>query len=54
MVVWSQLWGIGYLVAPAAGGGLAQALGASAIGLVSLVGALLVAAAFAASRTEAP
>ena len=50
MVVWSQLWGIGYLVAPAAGGGLAQALGAPAIGLVSLVGVLLVAAAFAASR----
>jgi predicted MFS family arabinose efflux permease len=53
MVVWSQLWGIGYLVAPAAGGGLAQALGASAIGLVSLVGALLVVAAFAASRAQA-
>jgi MFS family permease len=53
MVVWSQLWGIGYLVAPAAGGGLAQALGTPAIGLVSLVGALLVVAAFAASRAEA-
>lgn len=53
MVVWSQLWGIGYLIAPAAGGGLAQALGAPAMGLVSTVGALLVAAAFAASRAEA-
>ena len=53
MVVWSQLWGIGYLVAPAAGGGLAEALGAPAIGLVSLVGALLVVAAFAANRAEA-
>lgn len=53
MVIWSQLWGIGYLAAPAAGGGLAEALGASAIGLVSLVGALLVFVALAVSRAEA-
>jgi hypothetical protein len=53
MVVWSQLWGIGYLAGPVAGGGLAQALGEPAIGLVSLVGALLVVAAFAASRAKA-
>jgi MFS family permease len=54
MVVWSQIWGIGYLAGPAAGGGLAEALGAPAIGLVSLVAALIVAAAFAADRAESP
>ena len=49
MVVWSQLWAVGYLVGPAVGGGLAQGLGAPAIGLVSAVGALLMLAAFIAS-----
>jgi len=52
MVVWSQVWGIGYLAGPAAGGGLAQAFGAWAIGLVSLAAALVVAAAFAFSARE--
>jgi MFS family permease len=52
MVVWSQVWGIGYLAGPAAGGGLAQAFGAWAIGLVSLVAAVLVATAFASSVRE--
>ena len=49
MIVWSQLWGIGYLAGPAAGGGLAEGLGAATIGVVPVVGAALVAAAFAAS-----
>jgi MFS family permease len=48
MVVWSQLWAVGYLAGPAAGGGVAEALGFGAIGLVPLAAALLVAAAFAA------
>jgi MFS family permease len=52
MVVWSQLWGIGYLIGPAAGGALAQALGAWAIGLIPLVCGLLVAAAFASSQAR--
>jgi MFS family permease len=48
MVVWSQLWAVGYLAGPAAGGGVAEALGFGAIGLVPLAAALLVAGAFAA------
>ena len=52
MVVWSQLWGVGYLVGPAVGGGLAQVLGYPAIGLVSAVAALLTLAAFVASASE--
>jgi MFS family permease len=46
MVVWSQVWAIGYLAGPAAGGGVAQALGFGAIGLVPLAASLLVAASF--------
>lgn len=46
MVVWSQVWALGYLAGPAAGGGLAEALGFGAIGLVPLTAALLVAAGF--------
>ena len=46
MVVFSQVWALGYLAGPAAGGGVAEALGFGAIGLVPLVGAFLVAAAF--------
>lgn len=42
MVVWSQVWGVGYLAGPAAAGGAAQALGFGGIGLVPLAGALLV------------
>jgi MFS family permease len=49
MVVWSQVWAIGYLAGPAAGGGVAEALGFGAIGLVPLAAALLVAAAFLAA-----
>jgi MFS family permease len=52
MVVWSQVWALGYLAGPAAGGGVAEWLGFGAIGLVPLAAALLVAAAFA--RALAP
>jgi MFS family permease len=48
MVVWSQVWAIGYLAGPAAGGGVAQALGFGAIGLVPLAASLLTAGAFVA------
>jgi MFS family permease len=50
MVVWSQLWAVGYLAGPAVGGGVAEAFGFGAIGLVPLAAALLVAAAFAAAH----
>lgn len=46
MVVWSQVWALGYLAGPAAGGGVAEWLGFGAIGLVPLAAALLVVAAF--------
>ena len=49
MVVWSQVWAIGYLAGPAAGGGVAEALGFGAIGLVPLAAALLVMATFLAA-----
>jgi predicted MFS family arabinose efflux permease len=48
MVVWSQIWGIGYLVGPLAGGGLSEALGPAGIGVVSALGDLVVLLAFAA------
>ena len=48
MVVWSQLWAVGYLAGPAAGGGVAEWLGFGAIGLVPLAASALVAAAFGA------
>jgi MFS family permease len=46
MVVWSQVWALGYLAGPAAGGAVAETLGFEAIGLVPLTAALLVATAF--------
>ena len=49
MVVWSQVWALGYLAGPAVAGGVAEALGFGAIGLVPLAAALIVVAAFAAS-----
>lgn len=42
MVVWSQVWAVGYFAAPAAAGGLAETIGFAAVGLVPLAGALLV------------
>jgi MFS family permease len=50
MVVWSQVWALGYLAGPAAGGGVAEALGFGAIGLVPAAAALFVAAGFLAPR----
>jgi MFS family permease len=53
MVVWSQVWALGYLAGPAVAGAVAEALGFAAIGLVPLAAALIVLAAFAASpRSE--
>jgi MFS family permease len=46
MVVWSQVWAVGYLVGPAVGGGVAEALGFAAIGLVPVGAALAVVVAF--------
>jgi MFS family permease len=50
MVVWSQVWAIGYLAGPAAGGAVAEVLGFGALGLVPAAAALTVAAAFARAR----
>jgi MFS family permease len=52
MVIWSQVWAVGYLAGPAAGGGVAEALGFGAIGLVPLAAALLVAAAYVPAGRE--
>ena len=52
MVVWSQVWALGYLAGPAAAGGIAEAFGFGAIGLVPGAAALLVVAAFL--RTPLP
>jgi MFS family permease len=46
MVVWSQVWAVGYLAGPAAAGGIAEAFGFGAIGLVPCAAAVLVAAVF--------
>ena len=46
MVVWSQVWALGYLAGPAAAGGVAEAFGFGAIGLVPGAAALLVGAVF--------
>ena len=55
LVVWSQVWGIGYLVGPALAGGLADAAGTGAVVLVPLTAsALVVAAAFAARPALVP
>jgi MFS family permease len=55
MVVWSQLWAVGYLAGPAAGGGVAEAFGFGAIGFVPAAAALLVLAGFLApTRERAP
>lgn len=46
MVVWSQLWAIGYLAAPIVAGGVAESLGFAAVGLVPLAASLLIAGGF--------
>jgi MFS family permease len=52
MVVWSQVWAIGYLVGPAIGGGIAEALGYGALGLVPLAASAFVFVGFARLRSE--
>lgn len=52
MVVWSQIWAIGYLVGPAIGGGVAEAFGYGALGLVPLVASMFVFVGFARVRSE--
>jgi hypothetical protein len=49
LVVWSQVWGIGYLVGPALAGGLADAAGTAAVALVPLGASVLVVAAVLAA-----
>lgn len=46
MVVWSQVWALGYIAGPAAAGGVAEALGFGAVGIVPLAAALCVTATF--------
>jgi MFS family permease len=48
MMVWSQIWALGYLAGPLAGGGLAEAFGPAGIGVVAAVGAAAVLLAWAA------
>lgn len=50
MVVWSQVWAIGYLAAPVGAGAVAEAFGFAAVGVVPLVAAVLVLAALAFGR----
>ena len=52
MVVWSQVWAIGYLVGPAVGGVVAEAFGYGALGLVPLVASAFVFVGFARVRSE--
>jgi MFS family permease len=52
MVVWSQVFAVGYLVGPAIGGGVAQVLGYGALGLVPLVASAFVFVGFARVRSE--
>jgi MFS family permease len=52
MVVWSQVWAIGYLVGPAIGGVVAEGLGYGALGLVPLAASAFVFVGFARLRSE--
>jgi MFS family permease len=54
MVVWSQVFGVGYLVGPALAGAVAQAFGFAWIGLIPLVLALPVFALLLATVREPP
>jgi len=54
MVVWSQVWAVGYLAGPAAAGAIAESLGFAAIGLVPLVAALILVLAFLRERASGP
>ena len=51
MVVWSQVFAVGYLVGPAIGGGVAEAFGYEALGLVPLVASMFVFVGFARVRS---
>ncbi|MEX2211817.1 MAG: MFS transporter [Gaiellaceae bacterium] len=44
MVVWSQVWAVGYLVGPSVAGAVAEGLGFAALGVVPAAGLLLLAA----------
>jgi MFS family permease len=46
MVIWSEIWAVGYLAAPVGAGAVAETLGFELIVIVPLAGALLVATAF--------
>jgi MFS family permease len=50
MVVWSQVWALGYLAGPALGGAIAAVAGFRAIGLVPLAAALLVGVTLSRAR----
>jgi MFS family permease len=52
MVVWSQVWAVGYLIGPAIGGGVAETLGYGALGLVPLAASAFVFVGFARLRSE--
>ncbi|MDQ3993168.1 MAG: MFS transporter [Actinomycetota bacterium] len=54
MVVWSQIWAVGYLAGPAVGGGVAEAFGFGAVGVVPLAAALVVALAFIRAPRAVP
>jgi MFS family permease len=54
MVIWSQIWAIGYLAAPVGAGAVAETIGFGLVGLIPLAGALLVAAAFLAAPRRMP
>jgi MFS family permease len=46
MIVWSQIWALGYLAGPAVAGVVAESFGFAAIGVVPLAAALIVFVAF--------
>lgn len=53
MVVWSQLWAVGYLVGPVVAGALAETAGYDAIGVIPALAAVpVVAAALARARSD--
>jgi MFS family permease len=53
MVVWSQIGIVGYVAGPLAGGGVAEVIGFSWVGLVPLLGAILLVAVWRVSRRGA-
>jgi MFS family permease len=53
MVVWSQVWALGYLAGPAVAGVVAESFGFDAIGFVPLAAALIVFVAFALAPKRA-